>query len=106
FCISVYLLVAIVVLFPYTTLFRSLRGVRLGLGIVQVLVQGEAVGAPVGTEGDHEHLAARRGACLAELDGRAGIGLGAIRRVRRVDRESTRLDSSHVKNSYALFCFK
>src|SRR5690606_40346473 len=66
-------------LFPYTTLFRSLC----------------------------PHAAQWR---------RAGRGAPAVPRVRRRngprpaaaggDRKSTRLNSSHVKNSYAVFCLK
>src|SRR5690606_40425730 len=38
--------------------------------------------------------------------GRAGRGLGAARVHRAQDRKSTRLNSSHVKISYAVFCLK
>src|SRR5690349_23951520 len=36
------------------------------------------------------------------LEGR----LAAVRQLRRVDRKSTRLNSSHVEISYAVFCLK
>src|SRR5437763_9456170 len=68
-------------LFPYTTLFRSVR-VRLGDRRQQRLRVG------VGRIGDH----ARRAAIL---DGAAGG-----------DRKSTRLNSSHRCISYAVFCLK
>src|SRR5256885_2708983 len=71
-------------LFPYTTLFRSCAGdVR-----------------------DVEH--ARRGAAGDE---RMGVGAQAGHLVRAVaalaaDRKSTRLNSSHLVISYAVFCLK
>src|SRR5690606_41821710 len=78
--------------FPYTTLFRSLAslemdGIRhtgaLGIGTCQaqrLLVRIEALD---GCLGIRTHLRARVG-----------------------DRKSTRLNSSHVKISYAVFCLK
>src|SRR5690606_41479392 len=80
-------------LFPYTTLFRSQafpvefdEDLQHGLG--QALVHGEALAREVGG-----------GAEALELihDGAAALGL---------DRKSTRLNSSHVKISYAVFCLK
>src|SRR3712207_8053872 len=77
-------------LFPYTTLFRSARGhARSG-----------ALGAA------HAH-----GALLGHR--RVGRGLrphrareGAERAHGRLDRKSTRLNSSHANISYAVFCLK
>src|SRR5436309_7115900 len=64
-------------LFPYTTLFRSdLRGRALDLGL-------------------HPRLARD----VAIADQRVSGG-------RSADRKSTRLNSSHVKISYAVFCLK
>src|SRR3712207_8056418 len=77
-------------LFPYTTLFRSRagRGPRRGRG--DLLPVHRAVGAPA-------------------LPGR-GAGAGGDRRVGRrggrLDRKSTRLNSSHANISYAVFCLK
>src|SRR5690606_41305495 len=74
-------------LFPYTTLFRSLVHDRLDPRRIGVL-------------DDRPHLGAEH----ALLDGpgeqfvEAGHGLQ--------DRKSTRLNSSHVKISYAVFCLK
>src|SRR5207302_7627865 len=70
-------------LFPYTTLFRS--------------VVERARLAPV----------ARRGASLAlgNVD-RAKLCAVHAREMDEVDRKSTRLNSSHVKISYAVFCLK
>src|SRR5436309_10349377 len=65
-------------LFPYTTLFRSPRVYDIGL--------------------------ASNGAAID-----SGADLHHIRRVgphRSRDRKSTRLNSSHVKISYAVFCLK
>src|SRR5690349_24227531 len=71
-------------LFPYTTLFRS--HVR----------RTSAVRAP----GAARARAAARVAAAA----RAGLRRGG--RLRRPDRKSTRLNSSHVEISYAVFCLK
>src|SRR5437773_5062735 len=76
-------------LFPYTTLFRS----RLGSGWALGLWSGALGGALAGlTEG----VSAWNGA--AQYLPRAGERLG--------DRKSTRLNSSHITNSYAVFCLK
>src|SRR5256885_3183962 len=69
-------------LFPYTTLFRSVRHPLVARHVV-----------------DHDGLAALRDL----LPQRRGIraGLTALR-----DRKSTRLNSSHLVISYAVFCLK
>src|SRR3712207_8702034 len=74
-------------LFPYTTLFRSadqpVRGAdQLGAGVLQQEAAG-AVGA------------------LRLPRGEAGLP-----EQRRLDRKSTRLNSSHANISYAVFCLK
>src|SRR5688500_20319594 len=82
-------------LFPYTTLFRSILAVpHYGLA------RGCPRGAPAGR---------RRGADLS----RRGALRGLPRRRRSVDvsgpggdRKSTRLNSSHLVISYAVFCLK
>src|SRR5256885_3887199 len=66
-------------LFPYTTLFRS--QVSAGLDDLKRLAARRRRAVAVGREGRRQ----RRG---------------------RRDRESTRLDSSHPLNSYAVFCLK
>src|SRR5690606_39762641 len=83
-------------LFPYTTLFRSGQGEHL-ISIQHLL---KTLGCPNDT-GDFK----------APLD--AGLSIrGAVARHTatderaRVDRKSTRLNSSHVKISYAVFCLK
>src|SRR3712207_6849326 len=68
-------------LFPYTTLFRSRGAVRPGvLRPVQAAVRARGNG--------------RRG-------GRAVVAAPGL-----ADRKSTRLNSSHVNISYAVFCLK
>src|SRR5690606_42140633 len=80
--------------FPYTTLFRSLGGVegRIGAegfrGRLQPLLFGRGIGAQ------------------GVLDARAELAQDAVGNVGRIDRKSTRLNSSHVKISYAVFCLK
>src|SRR5690349_22774390 len=74
-------------LFPYTTLFRS---AELSFGVGDEQARGDrqaAVGAGAGAGG-------REG----------GVGRRFARRGR--DRKSTRLNSSHVEISYAVFCLK
>src|SRR3712207_8620207 len=85
-------------LFPYTTLFRSLRieRGRRGSRLERALDGGPALRrARRGRREpgqDHTRLAAARGAKRGRLyDG---------------DRKSTRLNSSHVNISYAVFCLK
>src|SRR5690606_39545288 len=88
-------------LFPYTTLFRSLRQ------------HGRSRRGRGGGERRQRHLgrrvcAAGRGSAegVRAPGGRAGVrGLAADRRP-AADRKSTRLNSSHVKISYAVFCLK
>src|SRR3989454_5407689 len=79
-------------LFPYTTLFRS--GHRVG---ILDLTQGES-----GTRGDAATRAAE-----AERAARAlGVHLRLNAGLPDADRKSTRLNSSHLVISYAVFCLK
>src|SRR3989442_5882692 len=73
-------------LFPYTTLFRSLFGINQG-----------------GTDPSERSRCFERLSALP-FDGFAlgGLWVGEGRR----DRKSTRLNSSHVRISYAVFCLK
>src|SRR3989442_9736688 len=71
-------------LFPYTTLFRSQASWLLGAGRESSFVARPAT--------------ARGG--LSRGDGRSRT------RGLLVDRKSTRLNSSHVRISYAVFCLK
>src|SRR5690606_40830255 len=89
-------------LFPYTTLFRSPRDEEAPPARALLRVRGGRHAQPAG--------------CAAARGDR--IGRGAVhdrRRDRRrlagiiherLDRKSTRLNSSHVKISYAVFCLK
>src|SRR5690349_22751992 len=72
-------------LFPYTTLFRSV-GRRRPAGD-QALEPGDG-----------------RRPVLLPLEGEAAIVKGRLGEPR--DRKSTRLNSSHVEISYAVFCLK
>src|SRR3712207_7909086 len=78
-------------LFPYTTLFRSLR-----------LPLGGALG--------RDHLWTVGSAGREDLRFGGLAGFGAHRRLLPggtvVDRKSTRLNSSHANISYAVFCLK
>src|SRR5699024_12782472 len=85
-------------LLPYTTLFRSevhdlpVGDLRAGLlRLVLRIEHEERVGVAVARVGDHRdrHFPVRRDLIDA-----------------RQDRKSTRLNSSHVSISYAVFCFK
>src|SRR5690349_22489459 len=43
---------------------------------------------------------------VERLLGQAAIGRGDVGRIQSGDRKSTRLNSSHVESSYAVFCLK
>src|SRR5438874_10379864 len=79
-------------LFPYTTLFRSRRsfhfliGAALGNGVARLEIEVDVL-AGVGPEAG-ENIDFYLQACNA------------------IDRKSTRLNSSHVEISYAVFCLK
>src|SRR5690349_23746650 len=74
-------------LFPYTTLFRSRR-------------QGSAIDLAVGGQGERgQRDEVLRDHVLGELLAHVAAQVG-------VDRKSTRLNSSHVEISYAVFCLK
>src|SRR5256885_13007153 len=76
-------------LFPYTTLFRSGRGAH--------------VDEPANRTGAGQHFAdAQRDTSTAVLELQQLKDRGAVPR----DRKSTRLNSSHLVISYAVFCLK
>src|SRR5947199_5395993 len=80
-------------LFPYTTLFRSFAvGVEDGLCNPNHL--------PVGIE--------QRPAGITRVDRRIGLNtvLSLVQAADNADRKSTRLNSSHLGISYAVFCLK
>src|SRR3712207_9009725 len=76
-------------LFPYTTLFRSAqRGERIGVATNNV---AEYRGLIAGLELYHQYAEG------ADLECRLDS---------KLDRKSTRLNSSHANISYAVFCLK
>src|SRR2546430_4972561 len=86
-------------LFPYTTLFRSdvlrplaLREIGFRPGEIQVELAVKSV--------------LRRGHSLAVFGGGESSPSRGGRRRARLDRKSTRLNSSHSQISYAVFCLK
>src|SRR2546426_8561658 len=85
-------------LFPYTTLFRSRDALRVRLP-----------GLPGAEEAAHDvrHVLDRRRAVVVRQNlTRRQLEVVADRRVRVGDRKSTRLNSSHLVISYAVFCLK
>src|SRR3712207_7431607 len=81
-------------LFPYTTLFRSKVNLLVYVAVVAVVVYARLV---------HHHglFDAGDGLKLLVLD------FDKVHRLEgRVDRKSTRLNSSHANISYAVFCLK
>src|SRR5207253_9005954 len=86
-------------LFPYTTLFRS-------HGTVQCNGRGECragllPAACRGIQGAETSMAMGHQWAYAEF-----VGQGESLAVVGLDRKSTRLNSSHVASSYAVFCLK
>src|SRR5690606_39457214 len=90
-------------LFPYTTLFRSVVPVRLESGAAEIqasavrhcptgLCRSEGETARETVDVDELHFS-----ITSSFDGWCSCP---------VDRKSTRLNSSHVKISYAVFCLK
>src|SRR3712207_7123021 len=77
-------------LFPYTTLFRSRRGLADAVVFERVLAEAAAQRVLPGAADERVVAAAAQDAVVAA----AG------------DRKSTRLNSSHANISYAVFCLK
>src|SRR5690242_21515789 len=77
-------------LFPYTTLFRS----------VEIDHAPDAVGAP------HRTPVAEAGFSGAHRAAASHTGPPASAESAPADRKSTRLNSSHMSISYAVFCLK
>src|SRR5207253_8292319 len=82
-------------LFPYTTLFRSLRNAA-ELSVKQLLAVRD----------DDRPIAPEN--LLGGSDGGHSLQAGILEGLETVegDRKSTRLNSSHVAISYAVFCLK
>src|SRR5690606_40888962 len=93
-------------LFPYTTLFRSLQGAA-GEGAVPHVGNGDLDGVLVHRRFRSEDVGGH-GDVLGEVLGHASADhektCGWVLILQ--DRKSTRLNSSHVKISYAVFCLK
>src|SRR5205814_10176308 len=88
--------------FPYTTLFRSVP-----LGLLDIVVAGGTLALGLHLVGNVSVEAAeRRSTLVGQL--RFAATLQDIRTVivLRRDRKSTRLNSSHLGISYAVFCLK
>src|SRR5256885_10014517 len=81
-------------LFPYTTLFRSLDQATGGAPLERFANRGDHRTAPAEPAGK------------AARAGNPAAGPGAAGRRIRIDRKSTRLNSSHLVISYAVFCLK
>src|SRR2546427_1177515 len=90
-------------LFPYTPLFRSGKlGEARRQGPFRAIVSGPAAHPPQAVQGGHaagvDRIPLRVPQAIADH--------GAEALVRRQDRKSTRLNSSHSQISYAVFCLK
>src|SRR5207253_8092141 len=92
--------------FPYTTLFRSqlLRHRERGLAIEGIAPARAAQLDLGGAEVELRHQAPR----ALGIVGEGGVlALGQVNLgTTEIDRKSTRLNSSHVAISYAVFCLK
>src|SRR5436190_14486630 len=76
-------------LFPYTTLFRS-----VGSGVIRLVWNSSPPNGALLRSGNLSPL-------VGSVSGGAFPALSL-----QVDRKSTRLNSSHTVNSYAVFCLK
>src|SRR5699024_11742530 len=87
-------------LFPYTTLFRSenetFYGARDPFGIKPMFYYETDEGAAFASE-------KKSIACMLENE---EVSEEALQHYLSLDRKSTRLNSSHVSISYAVFCLK
>src|SRR5436853_3509161 len=90
-------LTALSILFPYTTLFRSVVHGTVGLGQIDDRQPGR--------EASPRQWSAHDDARRRQRPARPQQGPGFHRRRPR-DRKSTRLNSSHLGISYAVFCLK
>src|SRR5262245_65313719 len=89
-------------LFPYTTLFRS--QVQHAAAADEVR-DGEDAGAEAGAQRVQGTRKIRRDLLRLDQPGDGG-GAGRARAAGDIDRKSTRLNSSHLGISYAVFCLK
>src|SRR5437773_3822184 len=77
-------------LFPYTTLFRSVA--RPQRPLLNLVARERHVEIPDGA--------------VVQTEGRETIGNPFLEVADSLDRKSTRLNSSHITISYAVFCLK
>src|SRR5204863_7644199 len=106
-CVVVFIMIRrprVSTLFPYTTLFRSVGdflvlGKRVGDQRKGALVFLEGFGKRI-----RRRLALLAGAVLHEIQRR--LDRQFLAADLEADRKSTRLNSSHVEISYAVFCLK
>src|SRR3546814_5878073 len=91
-------------LFPYTTLFRSVRAHRLSAGIVRETEMEPGPRRPVEFVGRHV-VAHSVAAVVGEIDGsRGGLEIDSDR-VARSEEHTSELQSL-MRISYAVFCLK
>src|SRR5687768_18274962 len=90
------------VLFPYTTLFRSLLQEA---GAAQRLRRDD-LAVDVYHHLDLDHAGDARAPGGVGIGGRGQVDGLAVQDAAREDRKSTRLNSSHGYISYAVFCLK
>src|SRR5690349_8958306 len=94
-------------LFPYTTLFRSCGGSGRARPLPRCSHRNAGVrpipaGSPNASPSASAH---RRAECRTRVHrGTHNLPVGGCTGTRRRDRKSTRLNSSHVEISYAVFC--
>src|SRR5690606_41771051 len=90
-------------LFPYPTLFRSSERLRLGDGQVG---QDAAVNADAGQVQTLDEAVVGEAVCAGRRVDALDPQATEVTLAGAADRKSTRLNSSHVKISYAVFCLK
>src|SRR3712207_8288389 len=97
-------------LFPYTTLFRSSIDARERVTRHDVKARIEEFNALAGHEHVHKGMTSRDlTENVEQLQIRRSLELvhsHGVAVVARLDRKSTRLNSSHANISYAVFCLK
>src|SRR5690348_17551473 len=91
-------------LFPYTTLFRSKKISKTQAVTSQIPHEMERAAVHIGPS-DHVPWLDDRKMAYVRLEGRA-FGDVPLSLEYKLDRKSTRLNSSHPSISYAVFCLK
>src|SRR5690606_40065837 len=91
--------------FPYTTLFRSSSMTKLSSGFRINRAADDAAGLGIANRLRSTTRSLTQAARNAEqTNSLLQIAEGATGTIQKIDRKSTRLHSSHVKNSYAVLC--